>query len=80
MPATQVRGGDYDDEPTFPTAKEPFRRPTQNPRINPKTGLPHTSEAKKQAMKEIMERRYGEKKKGDDSESSSEEEEETPKK
>ena len=38
MPMTQVRS--KDDEPTFPTKKDPIRRPTQNPLINPETGLP----------------------------------------
>ena len=31
MPTTQVSGGDDDDDPTFPTAKDPVRHPTQNP-------------------------------------------------
>ena len=43
MLLTQV--GSKDDEPTLPMKKDPIRRPTQNPRINPETGLPRTTEA-----------------------------------
>ena len=62
MPATQVRGGDDDDdEPTFPTARDPIRHPTQNPRINPETGLPQTTEVEKWVMREILEKRFTDK-------------------
>ena len=74
MPTSQVGDkGDEDDEPTFPTAEDPIRRPTQNPQINPETGLPWTTEAEKQAMKDLLERRTEGAKEGDSSESSSEE-------
>ena len=43
MPLTQVRS--KDDEPTLPMKKDPIRRPTQNQRINPETGLPRTTKA-----------------------------------
>ena len=71
MPKLQVR--DKDDEPTFPMAEDPIRRPTQNPRINPETGLPRTTEAEKQAIKDLLEKRTEGAKEGDSSESSSEE-------
>ena len=71
MATSQVR--DRDDEPTFPMAEDPIRRPTQNPRINPKTGLPWTAEAEKQAIKDLLEKRTEGAGEGDSSESSSEE-------
>ena len=67
----QVR--DKDDEPTFPMTEDPIRQPTQNPRINPETGLPQTTKAEKQAIKDLLEKRTKETKEGDSSESSSEE-------
>ena len=65
--------GDKDDEPTFPMAEDPIRRPTQNPQINPETGLPQTAEAEKQAIKDLLEKRTKGTREGDSSESSSEE-------
>ena len=71
MPMMQV--GSKDDEPTLPTEKDPIRQPTQNPRINPETGLPWTTEAEKQATKDLLEKRTKETKERDSSESSSKE-------
>ena len=71
MPMLQVR--DKDDEPTFPMAEDPIRQPTQNPRINPETGLPWTAKAEKQAIKELLEKRTKRTREGDSSDSSSEE-------
>ena len=71
MPKMQVRS--RGDEPTFPMEKDPIRRPTQNPRINPETGLPWTTEAEKQAIKDLLEKRTKKTKEGDGPESSSEE-------
>ena len=56
----------------------PVRQPTQNPRINPATGLPWTTEAEKQAIKDLLDRRTGKPGEGDSSESSFEGE--TPRK
>ena len=54
-PLPQVLVGD--DEPTLPTAKESYRRPMQNPWINPQTGRPYTSEVEKRAIRFLMEQR-----------------------
>ena len=54
-PLPQVLVGD--DKPTLPTARESYRRPTQNPWINPQTGRPYTSEAEKRAIRFLMEQR-----------------------
>ena len=54
-PLPQVLVGD--DEPALPTAKESYRRLAQNPRINPQTGRPYTSEAEKRAIRFLMEQR-----------------------
>ena len=71
MPLIQVRS--KDDEPTLPTKKDPIRRPTQNPRINPETGLPRTTEAERRAIKDLLEKRTKKTKEGSSSESSYEE-------
>ena len=74
MPTSQVGDkGDEDDEPTFPMAEDPIRQPTQSPQINPETGLPRTTEAEKQAIKDLLEKRTEGPKEGDSLESSSEE-------
>ena len=52
-PLPQVLVGD--DEPALPTAKELYRRPMQNPQINPLTGRPYTLEAEKRAIRFLME-------------------------
>ena len=54
-PLLQVLAGD--DEPALPTAKESYRRLTQNPQINPQTGRLYTSEAEKRAIRFLMEQR-----------------------
>ena len=46
-----------DDEPALPTAKESYRRLTQNPQINPQTGRPYTLEVEKRAIRFLMEQR-----------------------
>ena len=71
MLVTQVRS--KGNEPPFPTEKDPIRRPTQNPQINPETGLPWTTEAEKWAIKDLLEKRTKETKEGSSSESSSKE-------
>ena len=74
MPMSQVGDkGDEDNEPTFRTTEDPIRRPTQNPRKNPETGLLWTTEAEKQAIKDLLEKRTEGAKEGDSLESSSEE-------
>ena len=72
-PMLMMQVGSRGDEPTFPMEKDPIRRPTQNPRINPETGLPWTTEAEKQAKKDLLEKGTKGTKEGDSSESSSEE-------
>ena len=54
-PLPQVLVGD--NEPALPTVKELYRRPTQNPQIDPQTGRPYTLEAKKKAIRFLMEQR-----------------------
>ena len=71
MPKMQVGG--RGNEPTFPMEKDPIRQPTQNPRINLETGLPWTTEAERQAIKDLLEKRTKKTKEGDSLESSSEE-------
>ena len=54
-PLPQVLVGD--DKPTLPTVRESYRRPMQNPRINPQTERPYTSEVEKRAIRFLMEQR-----------------------